>query len=123
MKVTFQFLCQIKFLVVLLIIISSCKDNKIEEVIQNAPELKVYDQPVIHGETMNGKREGRWMSFFPNGKMQSECFYVDGLNHGKTKVYLENGKLLYEGEYVNGEKAGEWTFVDPKSGLTTNKKY
>jgi antitoxin component YwqK of YwqJK toxin-antitoxin module len=123
MKVIIQFLCQIKFLVVLILIISSCQDNKIEELIQNVPELKVHDQPVIQGETMNGKREGKWTSFFPNGKIQSECYYVDGLNHGATKVYLENGKLLYEGEYVNGAKAGNWTFLDLKSGAITKKKY
>ena len=123
MKTIFQFLCQIKFPIIFLLILSSCQENKIEEIIQYAPELKLYDQPVIQGETKNGKREGKWTSFFPNGKMQSECFYVDGLNHGTTKVYLENGKLLYEGEYVNGEKAGEWTFVDQKSGAITNKKY
>jgi antitoxin component YwqK of YwqJK toxin-antitoxin module len=91
--------------------------------IQNVPELQLHDQPVIKGETKNGKREGKWTSFFPNGKIQSECFYVNGLNHGLTKVYLENGQLLYEGEYTLGIKTGSWTFIDPKSGTLKNKEY
>ena len=106
-----------------MLILSSCQEKKNEEIIQKVPELKVHAQPVIQGETKSGKREGKWTSFFPNGKIQSECYYVNGLNHGPTRVYLENGKLLYEGEYINGKKAGNWRFVDPKSGAITNKKY
>ena len=91
--------------------------------VDEIPELELYDQPVIKGETKNGKRQGKWISYFTNGKIQSECFYVDGLSHGSTKVFLENGKLLYEGIYNMGVKSGTWTFIDPKSGTRTKKKY
>ena len=73
MKIVIQFLCQIKRLLIFFILLSSCQ-GETGEMIQNVPELQLHDQPVIKGETKNGKREGKWTSFFPNGKIQSECF-------------------------------------------------
>lgn len=122
MNKVFQFLCQIHFLLLFFLIISSCQEKTIE-LVDEIPELELYDQPVIKGETKNGKREGKWISYFTNGNIQSECFYVDGLSHGSTKVFLENGQLLYEGFYNMGLKSGIWTFIDPKTGAITKKKY
>ena len=122
MKTVLQFLCQIVLPLILFLLSSSCVENKVDQV-QDIPELELHEQPMIKGDTENGKREGKWTSYFTNGNIQSECFYVDGLNHGSTKVYLENGQLLYEGEYNYGSKSGRWTFIDSKSGSVTHKEY
>ncbi len=144
-----QFLCQIHYLLFMLfwiLIFISCKEKAIEFTVKDSPpekesdsskntklevneisipfsESNEKDKSIVKGEVINKKREGKWVSYFPDGKIQSECFYVNGLSHGSVKVFLENGKLLYSGEYNMGKKSGKWKFIDPESSKITYKNY
>ena len=68
---------------------------------------------IMRGERVNGRREGGWESYFPNGTLRSSGTFVNGVREGPTTVYHENGKIFYTGWYKNGKPAGEWTFHDP----------
>lgn len=74
----------------------------------------------VEGNIKNNSRDGQWHSYFPDGKVNSEAFYVQGKEHGVYKVYRENGKLFYVGHYNMGICDGEWRFYDEK-GLMEKK--
>ena len=96
---------------------------KNKEVIIPIAGANENDKSLVKGEIRNKKREGKWVSFFSDGNIQSECFYVNGISHGPIKVFSENGKLLYSGKYNMGKKSGKWKFIDPISSKITYKNY
>ena len=66
----------------------------------------------MRGEKINGKREGGWTSYFPNGNVRSQATFVNGLQQGPTVVYHENGNTFYAGWYKDGKPVKDWTFYD-----------
>lgn len=57
----------------------------------------------VKGEFRNGKPIGNWI-YFKNGKTWEINRYSDnGLLHGNSEVYYEDGSLHYRTEYENGE--------------------
>jgi antitoxin component YwqK of YwqJK toxin-antitoxin module len=57
------------------------------------------------GIPKNG-REGIWLLYHPNGKLQAECNYLNGKLEGLRKTYFENGVLESEENYLNGKLEG-----------------
>ncbi|MCL2247384.1 MAG: hypothetical protein FWC10_09805 [Lentimicrobiaceae bacterium] len=64
------------------------------------------------GGLKNGKREGQWYAFFPDGSVQTEAFYINGKEHGAYNVYRENGNPIFKGHYDNGICDGTWYWYD-----------
>ena len=62
------------------------------------------------GLLKNGKRTGVWISYFINGKVQSESKFDKGELNGKTAAYYPNGNVQYMGLYVNNKKDDHWFF-------------
>jgi len=82
---------------------------------------------------VNGKKEGVYKKYTPDGNIRKTCYYVnnqingeyikyyrningtvynitnyvDGIKHGKTIYYHENGNIETEASYVNGILQGE----------------
>lgn len=63
-----------------------------------------YDnkQLFIHGAMRNGKRTGRWYTYYKNGTLKYDETYRDGLLDGKYTSYDEKGNILYSTEFSNG---------------------
>ena len=70
----------------------------------------------------NGLKEGMYKSFHPNGHLSKEIEYVNGVRHGKTKLYRQN-KLYYEVDNVNGKLHGLYKIYSGKNKLYNNCKY
>ncbi len=51
-------------------------------------------------------RVGKWVYYFPNGKLFSEELYKNGKLEGIVKNYYRSGKLLEKTHYKNGKKNG-----------------
>lgn len=55
-----------------------------------------------------GRKTGVWRSYFPNGTLQSEIAYKDGVKSGLSKEYNKKGKLIdlqrMEGDTVAGHR-------------------
>ena len=62
---------------------------------------------VYKGYFKEGKPEGKWTTFFPDGKPRWEGTKVNGLNHGKYAMWYENGRKKLEGTFMQGEKHGQ----------------
>jgi TonB family protein len=45
-------------------------------------------------------------TYFPNGKTESEIFYVNKIREGAAKFYYENGNIRQEFSYINGKVDG-----------------
>jgi hypothetical protein len=77
-------------------------------------------QERLGGGLKEGKRDGQWYAFFPDGSIQVEAFYIDGIEHGPYVVYRENGNPYYRGHYNHGNCDGTWYWYD-ETGKQTRK--
>ena len=77
-----------------------------------------------------GQKQGIWMTFFPNRKVQSEGPYVNDLKHGYWKFYTSTGDLKRVEKWIMGvlqEGAAEVAKIeikreiDPKTGTLAFK--
>ena len=93
------------------------------ELVTAAPsDTEIEDEPTaVRGsteaerfetETTRGKREGRWTTWFDNGKKRSEGGYLDGEMHGPFTLFYESGNKREEGQYVRGRAHGRWVKWD-----------
>lgn len=73
------------------------------------PEEKKYIEGTYDEFT---RRDGKWTSWYENGKKNSQGTYENGKLQGKYTVWHPNGKVFYEGKYKNGVKTGTWTYYD-----------
>jgi hypothetical protein len=62
----------------------------------------------VTGRFLDGLQTGRWISFYPDGKMRQIVTYYKGIIHGAFQAFDQNGKTLAEGLYVSGKKQGTW---------------
>jgi antitoxin component YwqK of YwqJK toxin-antitoxin module len=60
-------------------------------------------QPVEGGKPL---RQGRWQTCFPNGQVESEVRYVDGLQEGPWLGWFEDGTKSGESRFVHGKAQG-----------------
>lgn len=60
------------------------------------------------GSYNNGFKVGRWITFYPDGKILAILNYVNGLKQGEYKVFDRKGKPKVEGQYLLDLKSGTW---------------
>ena len=77
-------------------------------------EVNYYDNGALYmeGDMKDGLREGEWVSYFLDGKVQSTGFFEKDLRTGKSLVYHENGNLWMDGYYKDGKQVGLWIYYD-----------
>lgn len=54
-----------------------------------------------------GKREGQSLSYYPDGTIESECYYSRGELHGPSRFYSEKGICLTETWFYFNKKVGK----------------
>ena len=57
----------------------------------------------------NGKMHGLRKGFYPNGKIQSETHFVEGISNGPSRLWDQDGNLTSEGSMKNGKREGQFT--------------
>lgn len=75
------------------------------------------------GRLHNGRREGRWVYYHPNGLPQVEAEFVDGKEEGPYRVYRDNGAPYYIGQYSAGTPTGLWEVYDDEGNLVEKTEY
>ncbi len=60
----------------------------------------------------NGNKDGKWVSWFPNGSKHWLIHYKNGVKDGKYIVWYKNGNKQLEGYYANGLADGKWIIYD-----------
>ena len=64
------------------------------------------------GEFKDGKRQGRWTSWHPNGRKAKEEEYAEDALQGAATIWDEEGRKRGEGGHVGGKREGWWAFWD-----------
>ena len=62
----------------------------------------------VTGSFNNGLREGRWLSFYSDGKIKEIVTFSRGIVHGAYQSFNVEGKQQIAGLYVRGKKNGTW---------------
>lgn len=72
-------------------------------------EKEYYDDGKLKSEveTKNGKKNGRSIFYYSNGRKQMECQYSNDLLDGKLTRWTYKGKVELESNYTNGLRMGE----------------
>lgn len=55
----------------------------------------------------NGKLEGQYLFFYPEGELRGESFYKSGLLHGPSTFYSKNGTVLMQTWFWYGKRVGK----------------
>lgn len=66
-------------------------------------EDKEWAQGALDDE---GRQQGPYVFWRPDGTKVNECVFVDGRPHGPFKRFHENGEVSQDGEFVDGELHG-----------------
>jgi hypothetical protein len=75
------------------------------------------------GEDGAPVRHGKATSWHPNGKVESEGRFEDGLASGKWEFRFESGRRKALGSYSRGLRAGTWKFFRDGGGIELEGKY
>jgi len=67
--------------------------------------------------------DGMQRTYWANGKLKSECRYVDGKLDGLYKTWYENGQVFQDGQYANGMMDGSWLVFYPDGSLAARAQY
>ena len=77
----------------------------------------------IQGTFKNGKRDGPWVSYHPNGQLMRAGNYKDGKFDGPWVGYHVNGGLFFKGTLKDGKKDGPWVYYWSNGGLSSKGTY
>ncbi|CAM3500630.1 toxin-antitoxin system YwqK family antitoxin [Aequorivita lipolytica] len=61
---------------------------------------------------VNGKLDGKLITYYPNGKTTQETTYKNGIKEGEDNYYSPDGVLLKKLLYTNNELQGPATYYD-----------
>lgn len=71
----------------------------------------------------NSFGNGKWEYFYPNGQLRSESFYIDDIAQGSYRNYYKNGQLKMDATYFNGKKDGVEITYDVDGIPLSRKRY
>ena len=60
------------------------------------------------GSINNGKRDGKWTTWYENGQKRSKANWDNGKRDGKWTTWYDNGEKLAQKKFKNGKKVGRW---------------
>ena len=69
------------------------------------------------GSFKNGKKDGPWVRYWPNGQLSYKTIYEDGKVDGPWVGYFESGRLVIKGTYKDGKKDGPWVQFLPDGNV------
>lgn len=84
---------------------------------------KEFSEKVTRDLDGNYKHQGKYMSWYDNGKKKKECEYNEIGNIKGIKEYYENGELKFKGKYSNGIKHGTFEEFSKDGDLKTSGRY
>ena len=126
-----------------ILVLAACNNNLKEKVIasfengqptivryydkndQCVREVHYYENGALfmEGEMKDDVRNGEWISYFPDGKVQSTGFFENDKRTGKSQVYYENGNLWMDGSYKEGKRVGLWLYYDEQGYVTDSVEF
>jgi len=75
------------------------------------------------GKMKGNKNVGEWKYYFSDGSLQTSGYYDDDIPNGKWIWYNPKGKIMEEGNFLNGIRDGEWKSYDSVGNLSIVRIY
>ncbi|RZL49895.1 MAG: hypothetical protein EOP00_06200 [Pedobacter sp.] len=72
------------------------------------------------GSYADGKKIGRWVQFYPDGKIFQITNYIQDIKHGEFKTFNRRGKVMTSGNYKLDLKDGDWNYDNGKKETYVN---
>ncbi len=66
----------------------------------------------VHGQYVDGKKQGEWTNWHENGKVMKVETYLNGQLNGKITQYRDDKTLERETEYKANKREGTWNYYD-----------
>ena len=76
---------------------------------------------IVHGEYVNGIREGEWL--IKGNKYYEKGIYLDNMRDGEWKYYYAKDSLYFEGRFVEGNEDGEHIWYYRNGNIKTKGRY
>lgn len=108
---------------------SKMLDMKIEYEVKDGiknGEFIIYhpnEKVQMAGNIVNNKNEGVWKYYYKNGGLESEGFFNNDTVDGFWKWYNPQGIIIQEGLFKKGAKEGDWKMFDSLGKLKVIYKY
>ncbi|MBN2165662.1 MAG: toxin-antitoxin system YwqK family antitoxin [Marinilabiliaceae bacterium] len=80
-------------------------------------------QVVEKGFYVDGKKDGLWISYFPNGKEKHRITFKNGIASGLAVFYYENGKMWEQGIWEIDHWVGKYQFFYPSGQIAYDWNY
>lgn len=58
---------------------------------------------LYEGNYVNGKKEGLWIDYYPNGNVKTETNYSSDIKNGELTEYKIDGEIISVSKYLNGK--------------------
>ena len=79
--------------------------------------------PTDSFEYINGKKEGPYLKFFPDGSTMTEGTYKNDQLDGDFTLFYPNGKVQLKGQYQNGQQTGNWNYFDEEGNAIEEEDF
>lgn len=76
-----------------------------------------FDSMKIEFDVVNGKKEGKYTSYYPNGKVLMTGQIKNNRNEGEWKYFYDNGNLESSGIFEGDQPSGKWYWYYPDGTL------
>ena len=83
------------------------------------------DQVIAEGGTIDpeGRQQGYWKYFYPDGKIRMEGEFINGGRAGLWKFYYPGGNVQQQGAYKANKPEGNWTWFYPAGRILREENY
>lgn len=75
------------------------------------------------GKISKDKNVGEWKYYYEDGSIQTVGNFNDDKPSGLWKWYFPNGKIAEEGDFIEGKRNSEWKSFDTTGTLKILRKY
>lgn len=100
-------------------------EYEVEDGIKNGQFIIYHPNEKVQmaGNIVNNKNEGVWKYYYKNGGLESEGFFNNDTVDGFWKWYNPQGIIIQEGLFKKGAKEGDWKMFDSLGKLKVIYKY
>ena len=75
------------------------------------------------GLIINNKNEGEWKYYYPSGKIKTIGNFNKDVPFGQWEFFYNNGNLKFSGSYMGGQKTGVWSYYNLNGKLINRLLY
>jgi antitoxin component YwqK of YwqJK toxin-antitoxin module len=75
------------------------------------------------GMYVDGRKDGVWYDYYPNGKVKFSVTFRNGVPEGKVTSYYATGQMSEQGNWIGGSWIGEYTIYYVNGCLLSRMVY